>query len=61
MTNLNYNGPIAHAKAITPHFLKNKGGQFVIINSISGKFADPIRSSYTGSKFGLNGFFDSFR
>ena len=26
ITNLNYNGPVAHVKAILPHFIANKSG-----------------------------------
>jgi len=26
ITNLNYNGPVAHVKAILPHFIENKSG-----------------------------------
>ena len=41
--------------------LKKKQGQIVLINSVSGKLGSPLRSSYSGSKWGLNGFFDSVR
>lgn len=26
LTNLNYNGPVAHVKAILPHLINNKSG-----------------------------------
>jgi NADP-dependent 3-hydroxy acid dehydrogenase YdfG len=26
MTNLNYNGPVAHVKSILPHLIANKSG-----------------------------------
>lgn len=61
MTNLNYHGPVAHTKAILPHFLKNKSGQFVTVSSVSGKVAPALRTSYCGSKHAIIGFFDSLR
>lgn len=61
LTDLNYNGPVAHAKAFLPHLIKNKSGQIVIISSVAGKISSAMRSSYAGAKHAVIGFFDSVR
>lgn len=58
---INYLGNIALAKALLPHFIANKNGQFVITTSIVGKIGTPLRSSYAASKHALHGFYDSLR
>jgi dehydrogenase/reductase SDR family member 7B len=58
---INYLGTVALTKAILPHFIKNKKGQFVTTTSIVGKIGTPLRSSYAASKHALHGFFDSLR
>ena len=57
----NFFGTIGLTKAILPHFLKKKSGQIVVISSVVGKIGTPLRSSYSGSKHALHGFFDSLR
>jgi dehydrogenase/reductase SDR family protein 7B len=52
---------VALTKAILPHFIENKTGQFVVTTSIVGKIGTPLRSSYAASKHALHGFFDSLR
>ena len=59
--NVNYLGTIALTKAVLPHFIENKNGQFVATTSIVGKIGTPLRSSYAASKHALHGFFDSLR
>ncbi|KAL4474792.1 hypothetical protein ABPG74_001488 [Tetrahymena malaccensis] len=61
MTNLNYNGPVAHVKGLLDHFVRNKSGHIVLINSIAGLLSPGMRTSYVGSKHALRGFFDSLR
>lgn len=58
---INYLGNIALAKALLPHFVANKKGQFVVTTSIVGKIGTPLRSSYAASKHALHGFYDSLR
>ena len=58
---INYLGTVALTKALLPHFIKNKKGQFVVTTSIVGKIGTPLRSSYAASKHALHGFFDSLR
>ncbi len=61
MIEVNLLGTIAISKALLPHFLENKNGHFVVISSLMGKFAAPLRSSYAAAKHGLHGFFDALR
>jgi dehydrogenase/reductase SDR family protein 7B len=58
---INYLGTVALSKAVLPHFIKTKNGQFVVTTSIVGKIGTPLRSSYAASKHALHGFFDSLR
>lgn len=58
---INYLGTVALTKALLPHFIENKAGQFVVTTSIVGKIGTPLRSSYAASKHALHGFFDSLR
>jgi short-subunit dehydrogenase len=61
LMDINYLGTIGLSKAILPHFINNKNGQFVVTTSIVGLIGTPLRSSYAASKHALHGFFDSFR
>lgn len=58
---VNYFGTVALTKALLPHFLQRKQGQFAVVSSLVGKFGSPFRSSYAASKHALHGFFDSLR
>lgn len=58
---VNYFGTVALTKAILPHFLSRKKGQFGVVTSLVGKFGSPYRSSYAGAKHALHGFFDTLR
>lgn len=58
---VNYFGTVALTKAILPHFIQRKKGQFAVVTSLVGKFASPYRSSYAASKHALHGFFDTLR
>ena len=58
---INYLGTVALTKALLPHFIEHKKGQFVVTTSIVGKIGTPLRSSYAASKHALHGFFDSLR
>ncbi|OIQ40223.1 MAG: short-chain dehydrogenase [Bacteroidetes bacterium MedPE-SWsnd-G1] len=61
MMDVNYFGTVALSKALLPHFTDRKSGQFVVVTSVVGKVATPVRSSYSASKHALHGFFDSLR
>ena len=58
---VNFFGTVALTKAILPHFLSKKAGQFAVVSSLVGKFGSPYRSSYAASKHALHGFFDTLR
>jgi short-subunit dehydrogenase len=58
---INYFGAIALTKYLIPHFIKRKGGHFVTVSSLTGKFGTPYRSGYAASKHALHGFFDAVR
>ena len=57
----NYFGTIGLTKCLLPYFSKMKSGHFVVITSVVGKFGTALRSSYSGSKHALHGFFESLR
>lgn len=58
---VNFFGTIALTKALLPHFLSRKTGQFAVISSLVGIIGSPYRSSYAASKHALHGFFDTLR
>jgi short-subunit dehydrogenase len=58
---VNFFGTVALTKAILPHFISRKMGQFAVVSSLVGKFGSPFRSSYAASKHALHGFFDTLR
>ncbi len=58
---IDYLGTVALTKALLPHFMNQKSGQFVTVTSLMGKFASPYRSGYCGAKHALHGFFDALR
>ncbi len=58
---LNYLGPVALTKQVLPSMLAHGDGQIVVISSLLGKFAMPMRSAYSASKHALHGFFDALR
>jgi short-subunit dehydrogenase len=58
---VNYFGAVALTKFILPHFIRRRGGHFVVVTSLTGKFGTPFRSGYAASKHALHGFFDAVR
>lgn len=61
MIDVNYLGTISLTKSVLSEFIKNKGGHFITITSLMGKFGSPYRSGYCGAKHALHGFFDVLR
>jgi len=61
LINTNLLGTIALTKAVLPTMVKRKQGHIIVISSLMGKFASPLRSAYAASKHGLHGFFDALR
>lgn len=58
---VNYFGNIALAKALLPHFKKNRAGHIVVLSSLTGLFGFFLRSAYAASKHALHGFYESLR
>ncbi len=58
---VNFFGVLNGFYAALPYFKKQGYGQFIIINSLSGRIAMPLNSAYCASKFALWGFADSAR
>lgn len=58
---VDYFGTVSLTKYLLPHFLKRKGGQFVVVSSAMGLIGTPYRSGYAAAKHALHGFFDSLR
>ena len=58
---IDYFGTIALTKAALPFLLKNENSHIVVITSLMGKFATPLRSAYAAAKHALHGFFDALR
>src|SRR5690606_22221298 len=61
LVEVNFFGTVALTKALLPHFIDRKSGQFAVISSLVGKFGSPYRSSYAAAKHALHGFFESLR
>lgn len=58
---VNFFGTVALTKAVLPHFVAQQSGRFVVVSSLVGVFATPMRSAYAASKHALHGFFDALR
>lgn len=58
---INFFGNIALAKCMLPYMRGQRGGRIVVMNSMSGKFGWKQRTSYSASKFALQGFYESLR
>jgi NAD(P)-dependent dehydrogenase (short-subunit alcohol dehydrogenase family) len=52
--------PIQLARAVTPHLRAQGGGRFLQVSSMGGHLTFPGFSMYHTSKWGVEGFFDSF-
>lgn len=58
---LNLLSHILHTKCLLPSMKQQGFGHFVVISSVAGKLAAPLRSAYCASKHGLHGFFETVR
>lgn len=56
---LNYFAVVALTKALLPHMIAVRGGRFVVVSSLAGRFGTKFRSAYAASKHALHGFFDA--
>jgi NAD(P)-dependent dehydrogenase (short-subunit alcohol dehydrogenase family) len=58
---VNFWGVLYGFYAALPHFVEQGSGQFVIVNSLSGRMGMGLSGPYSASKFALWGFADSVR
>lgn len=57
----NFFGAISMTKAVLPQMRRQKGGHVFQVSSIAGRCAHPCLSSYSGSKFALEGWSEAVR
>ena len=58
---VNYLGAAWLTRCVLPYMIRQKSGTIAAVSSVAGKFATPLRSSYSASKMALQGFYDSLR
>lgn len=56
---VNFFGNINVSKAILPHFRSNKDGIIINVSSMGGKVTFPNTAVYHGTKFAIEGFYES--
>lgn len=61
LMDIDFIGTVALTKAVLPYMIQRESGQIVVISSLMGIFATPMRSSYAAAKHALHGFFDALR
>lgn len=57
----NFFGHVSVTRALLPHFRRQRSGRFIMVSSISGLVANPVTSSYSASKFALEGWTEALR
>ncbi len=57
----NFFGHVAMAKAVIPIMRQQRSGHIIMVSSISGMHGSPTLSSYSSSKFALEGWSESLR
>jgi NAD(P)-dependent dehydrogenase (short-subunit alcohol dehydrogenase family) len=57
----NFFGTVSLTKAVLPVMRKQRSGRIMMLSSISGRSASPALSSYSSSKFALEGYTESLR
>ena len=58
---LNFFSTVELTRMVLPSMQTQKSGHIVVISSVAGKFGVPISSSYSASKYALQGYYDSLR
>ncbi|MDC7232174.1 MAG: SDR family NAD(P)-dependent oxidoreductase [Spirochaetales bacterium] len=58
---INYLGAAGLTREVLPFMIKQGSGIIAPVSSVAGKFATPLRSSYSASKMALQGYFDGLR
>ena len=57
----NFFGAVNLTKAVLPHMRERRSGHVIMVSSISGRISGPARSSYSASKFALEGWSEALR
>jgi NAD(P)-dependent dehydrogenase (short-subunit alcohol dehydrogenase family) len=57
----NFFGAVAMTKAVLPVMRRQKRGHIIMVSSVSGRAGAPVISSYSASKFALEGWSESLR
>ena len=57
----NFFGQVAMTKAVLPAMRAQKSGHIIMVSSISGLVSNPLTSSYSASKFALEGWSEALR
>jgi NAD(P)-dependent dehydrogenase (short-subunit alcohol dehydrogenase family) len=57
----NFFGAVSLTKAVLPVMRQQKAGHIIQVTSIAGRYAHPVLSSYSASKFALEGWSESLR
>ncbi len=58
---INFFGGVALTKGVLPGMIRRGKGQIVVISSLMGKLATPMRSAYAASKHATQGYYDCLR
>lgn len=61
MFEINFFSNILLSKLVAPAMMERGSGHLVITSSLLGKWGFPLRSSYSGSKHALHGYYESMR
>jgi short-subunit dehydrogenase len=58
---LNFFSYVSLSRAVLPDMIARGAGQLVVVSSISGKIGTPVASTYSATKYALQGYFDALR
>ena len=58
---INYFGTVELTKEVLPEMISRKSGHIVVVTSVVGILATPVRTGYSASKHALHGYFDALR
>lgn len=58
---VNFFAPVELSRAVLPSMIARQSGQIVVVSSVTGHVATPMRSTYAASKHAVQGYFDALR